>query len=107
VVPTIIVASLDSALRAYFLRNLGQASRHVLEAEGEHRLLDLIQLHSRPIQVLLLDVRLNNRDLVASLRKYRPNMAIIQVAEPLQEPARGVLTPQAALTKTQDLTGAS
>jgi hypothetical protein len=106
VVPTIIVASLDEALRSFFLRNLAQGSRHVLEADSEDSLLDLIKLHSRPIQVLLVDIRLDNRDLLASLRKYRPNMAIIPVAEDLHEPIRGVLTPRAALMKAEGLTSA-
>jgi hypothetical protein len=105
-VPTIIVASLDEALRSFFLRNLAQGSRHVLEADSEDSLLDLIKLHSRPIQVLLVDIRLDNRDLLASLRKYRPNMAIIPVAEDLHEPIRGVLTPRAALMKAEGLTSA-
>jgi hypothetical protein len=104
--PTLIVASLDGSLRSFLRRNLAQGFRHVLEADGENCLLDLIKLHSRPIQVLLIDIRMDNRGLVASLRNYRPNMAVIPVSEHLQGQLRGALTPQAALMKAEGLTGA-
>jgi hypothetical protein len=105
--PTVLVGTPKEDLRVSLALELDPARRHVIEADSQHGVLDLVRLHSRPIQVLLLDVMLDNNGFAASLKKYRPDMQVILMTEGFGENSRGAVTPEVALARAQDLLGGS
>jgi hypothetical protein len=77
--PTALVAVRSGELRQPLVDSLRRDNWLVLEADSLNGVLDVVKLHSRPIQVLLLDVNIGDPALAARLKHYRFGMQVLSV----------------------------
>lgn len=77
--PTILVVAGDEGHRAPLVVDLQSLGYLVLVAGDAGKALNIVRMHSRPIHVLLASENEEGRTLVATLKQYRPNMAVLFV----------------------------
>ncbi len=75
--PTILIAEWDCRVRAALVETLKQNGYLVLDAEDSSHALDIAKIHSRPIQLMLVEGSPEGRTLAATLQMYRPKMQVV------------------------------
>jgi CheY-like chemotaxis protein len=98
--PTILVAEQDNELRYALAHSLGHDGYLVLEAHDWPSALGIARVHSRPIQLLLTDVGMDNHT-AALLKQYRPEMRVLFVTRHPHEGLKDALAPETALAKVR------
>ena len=101
--PTILVAETDDSLRSSLIRRLRQHGYLVLEAQDAAEALEVVKIHSRPIDLMLTEEGPEGRTLATTLQQYRPKMSVVFVAVGMGESGPSLRTLDAALTRVQDL----
>jgi len=93
--PTVLVAAKSVELGQRLLEGIEEEKVLVLKARNQRELLGIVQLHSRPIHVVLLDIDIGER-MAAHLKRYRAKMHLVLVSgEPPGHP-NSVMGPQLA-----------
>ena len=100
--PTVMVAELEDPVRSTLLLNLRKEGIHVLDAQGWTSAFNLIRSHSRPIHLLLTNMRRARLNLAETLKPYRPELRVLFVAQYPSEILPNVLHPDAALAKIRE-----
>jgi DNA-binding response OmpR family regulator len=93
----------DESLRRCLAGGLRQDDYLVLEAGSTEELLRVVIRHSRPIQVLLLDVRIGGPELSSLLNQYRAQMKILIVTESGSSEDPAALAPESALKYAREI----
>jgi hypothetical protein len=101
--PTVLIASGDETLSHVLVSHLRQDNCLILEAASTACVLDVITRHSRPIHVLLAEIKMGGPALADVLRKYRPSLQVFFVSAASSESRPGVLSVSAALAKTRGM----
>src|SRR4029453_18780777 len=78
--PTTLV-SRDDGLDCRLVQSLQRNGFHVLEADGWPHLFDVVRVHSRPIHLLLVDVRMDSR--LPILKEHRSELRVMFVKKPV------------------------
>lgn len=99
--PTVLVAVRGTELRNALVQSLRQDGYLVLEAAGTSDALYLARTHSRPIQVMLIDVSMKD-ELKPAVKPYRPHTKILLLAEHSEECPQEVVTPETVLGKIRE-----
>ena len=100
--PTVLVAETEDSPRDFLVRTLQQQGYLVLEAQDAAEALEMVKVHSRPIDLMLTEGGPEGRTLAATLQQYRPRMSVVFVSTE----AHGGMSFKAltaALTRVQDL----
>jgi CheY-like chemotaxis protein len=101
--PTILLAVDDDQLRAFLLTELKYRGYLVLQAQDGPEAVEIVRLHSRPIQLMLTAESVDARALAATLKKYRPDMRVLFVARYVDKEAPNSLTAGTALAAVLQL----
>jgi CheY-like chemotaxis protein len=99
--PSILVAA-EEDVRKVLLSRLEPDGYLVFEAENEAEALQIVIGQSRPIHILLADVRMNGQNLAAALEPYRPEMVAVFVTA-LPDAISNILDPDKAAAKVREL----
>jgi DNA-binding NtrC family response regulator len=79
--PTVLVAHHDVGVRGILLDCLQQNGFHVLEADDWAHVFHWVRVHSRPIHLVLADVRMDAH--VPILKKHRSELQVVFVKKPV------------------------
>ena len=101
--PTVLLAGGDDSIRGLLFQNLNGQGCLVLTALTGSQAVEIARVHSRPIHVLLAEDGSEGRTLVATVKRYRPNIQVLFVARCLEECVPGVLPPEGAVSKVQEI----
>ena len=99
--PTVLIADIEPDIRALFVSTLRDRGFNVLEAPDWNGALRFIEVHSRPIHVLLTGVK--NAGQAASIQPYRHGLRLLFVSDCSDSSRTDVLTPDAALKRAEEL----
>jgi len=99
--PTVLVAELDGVLPT-LANDLRNAGYNILEAHDWQSAVQFIIAHSRPIHVLLTNVKTIGVD-AAELLKFRPGMQVLFISQTPISIRNDVLDPASALTTVKDV----
>jgi len=78
--PTVLVAHDDEGVRSTLGDCLRREGYHVLEAHQWAIVFDLVKVHSRPIHLLVADVRMEAR--LSILKMHRSDLQVLLVKQP-------------------------
>lgn len=101
--PTVLVAAGDDAVRQALVESLRRERYHVLEAKSAAEALDVVRSHSRPIQIVLVDINMHDSAITVVLNRFRPHMHILPVTKGSTVCRTGALALDAALAKAREL----
>jgi hypothetical protein len=101
--PTVLIAAENPGMRQSMANDLGEEPCNVLQADSVARLWDAIVNHSRAIHVLLTDLKLVGPDFVKIVKRYRPGMRILLVANDSDQSPPEVLPVGAAAMRAREL----
>ncbi len=101
--PTVLVAEQDDRLRHSLVRSLQALNYLVLEAANGTEALNVVRLHSRPIQLMLTDGGVTGHTLATTLQKYRPDMCVLFFARHTGESAEDFRLSEELLAKIRGL----
>lgn len=77
--PTILIAARNPDVRRWVMSSLTNENYLVLEADCDREVLRIATVHSRPIQVLLLEEHLIDEALRKLVERLRPQLQILMV----------------------------
>jgi hypothetical protein len=100
--PTVLVAG-PLKVRDPLVEDLQHEGYLVLESKDGAEASEIVRVHSRPIQVMLIDESAYGRTLGAKLAQYRPNMRVLYINWHAQEGDRDSLAPHKILGKIREV----
>jgi hypothetical protein len=100
--PTVLVAG-PLKVRDPLVEDLQHEGYLVLESKDGAEANEIVRVHSRPIQVMLIDESAHGRTLGAKLAQYRPHMRVLYINWHAQEGDRDSLPPHKVLAKVREV----
>ncbi len=100
--PTVLVAG-PLKDRDPLIEDLEHEGYLVLESKDGAEASEIVRVHSRPIQVMLIDESAHGRALGAKLAQYRPHMRVLYINWRGQEGDRDSLAPHKVLGKVREV----
>jgi hypothetical protein len=101
--PTILVVSECDKMRQRLVHALGNDAYLVLEADSLWSGLNVVQLHSRPIHLVLLDTSIDrSADFSSIAKQYRPYLEVVRVVGNMIGIDPDALPPESALARVQE-----
>jgi CheY-like chemotaxis protein len=102
-VPTILISEDEFGVFGALIKDLQRQGYLVLVARDALEATEIVRVHSRPIQLMLISGSMDGRTLASTLKKYRPGMRVLFLTSDANEVAPDLLSFDAAVVKVQQL----
>jgi len=99
--PTILVAEDGISSQNELVRCLQHQGYLVLTARDSAQALEIVKIHSRPIQLMLTGESMRGHTLATTIKQYRPNITILFLTQCADGAAQDPLAPE--LAKVQEI----
>ena len=101
--PTVLIAEPSNKLRVLLIFRLQAKGYFVLEARNEAEALNVIKIHSRPIQVMLTSGSPDGRMLASTAKQYRRDLHVLFITGESKDKSVDLFLPEEALIKVGEL----